>query len=145
MGRQAPVVIVVGRRSPHALAWLGYSAAAGLTLLFAPAPQSVATVLDRWQVYVWAGLLVVSGAVGMWAVLSRRDIIRSLGYEQGAMLINAAGLVTFAATVAVAVPSRAWFAVGMALVWAVANLWRAWQIHGELRSLRKDGSGGGGD
>jgi hypothetical protein len=137
--RSRPLV-VIGRRSGHEIAWLAYSIVGGVYLLFSP--SDTVKVLAPWQVYTWAAMFIVSGAVGLWSILDRRDLGRSLGLEQGAWLVNAAALLTFAAVLISLVPiQRVGFTVGMCAIWISANLFRAlWQIRQEFGSLRVKGA-----
>lgn len=124
-------VIVSGRHRPHEILLLVVSLLTGFAYTVGtPPPQSVAALLPEWAVRVWAVGLVVSGAVGLTGALTQRGW--SLQVEQAAMLIGAAALVWYAAAV-FPFGLRAMFATAIAGAWAVANVWRARQIHRDLR------------
>lgn len=128
-------LVVIARRSAHEVAWWAYSIIGGISLLFIP--SSVTAVMGQWQLFGWALMFVMSGVFGLWAMFDRRHLGRSLSFEQGAWLVNAAALLTFAAVIVSLVPfQRAWFTLGMCAIWITANLYRAlWQIRQEFNSL----------
>lgn len=128
-----PVVVVAGRQRPHELLLLAVSLAWGVAYLVgAPPPDSVAALMQRWQVVVWSALLVVSGVVGLAGCWWRRNIELGLGLELAGMLFGSGALFVFSVA-AVHATHRITFGIGMIMVWFAANLWRAAQIGRELR------------
>lgn len=131
-----PVIVVTSRRSPHKVAWLLYSILAGVSLLSARDASSALAGQQRGLLYLWAGLLVGSALLGLYSVLRRGNVERSMGYEQAAMLINAAALLWLAVAVLAVAGASGWVAVATAAIFAGAGLARAWQIRRDLRWLR---------
>lgn len=135
-------IVVVGPRRPHEILLLAYSAFAGGVYLFSP-PVSVASYVPGWETVVWSVLLLVAGSIGAVAGIWWRSLT-ALRIEAGALMLNTAGLLLFVAAVASLIPpgltwwqGASWYlrAAGWIVAWAVANLWRAWQIWRELRGL----------
>jgi hypothetical protein len=130
------VVIVMGRHRPHEQLLLGLSTVSGVTyLLGAPPPTSVAAAMPTLGVKAWAAGLLVSGIAGL--VGSWRHGERAMLLEQGGLLIGAAALVMYAFMAYTYAKWNASFAVGFAVAWAAANLWRARQSWKDLRELRR--------
>lgn len=137
-GRLRPVIVVTGRHRPHELLFLALSSLFGVAYtLAAPPPQSVAATMPGWTVRIWAIGLLVSGVSGLASTLLPLRLDRGLSVELGAMLIGAGALVvTTTAILSSAGLSRGSFGVGFCSAWALANLWRAFQIFRDLRELR---------
>jgi hypothetical protein len=129
-----PVVLISGRHRPHELLLLFVSLATGLAYTTgAPPPSSIAALLPGWALHVWAGGLLLSGAVGLLGALTRRAW--SLQAEQAAMLIGAGSLIWYAAAIA-PLGWRALFAGAICAAWAAANVARAIQIRSDMRGPR---------
>lgn len=129
-----PVLVLTGRHRPHEILLLAVSLLLGVAYTVgAPPPASVTALLPAWAVHVWAAGMGVSGALGLAAVAVRWS--RALQVEQAAMLIGAAALIWY--TVAVLpLGWRSLLAVAISVAWTSANMWRATQIHRDLKSLR---------
>lgn len=131
MAADRPVLIIARHRPPHELLLLAVSVVTGIAYTIGvPPPSSVAALLPHWAVLVWAGGLVVSGVIGLVAMVGRR--LSMLQAEQASMLFGAAALIWY--TVAL-IPfgAKALFAASISIAWAVANLARAVQIRHDLR------------
>jgi hypothetical protein len=129
-------VIVTGRSRPHELLLLGLSVLTGLAyLLGSPPPGSVVALMPHWQIYLWAFGLLLSGVMGLYGCLWRHDAGLALAVEGAAMLIGAGALLIPAISAAAIGGARALFAAGTSAAWMAANLWRAWQIRGDLKEL----------
>lgn len=125
-----PVVVLAGRHRPHEILLLVVSVLIGAAYtLGAPPPGSLAALLPGWAVLVWAVGLAASGVVGLVGVAY------SMRLEAAGMLLGAGALVWYAGAVA-PFGWRASFACAISCAWAGANLWRAWQIRGDLRRPR---------
>lgn len=131
-----PVVVVSGRHRPHEMLFLALSVLLGLAYtLAAPPPQSHAAEMPPWLVHVWAGGLLLSGVVGLAAILVPFRVERALLLELGAMLVGAGALVVTTAAVFAYAGWSGLLGGGFSAAWALANLARAGQIWRDLRGL----------
>lgn len=137
MAGTRPVVVVTGRHRPHEIALLIFSLMVGLAYtLGSPPPESVVATMPSWIVRLWAIGLLISGVVGLPAVLVPLEPTLSLRLESGAMLLGAGALlVTTAAVFNYAGVARGLFGGGFCAAWLVANLVRAAQIRRDLKSI----------
>lgn len=137
MAGPRPVLVVAGRHRPHELMLLLFSLLIGLAYtLGSPPPQSLAAVMPRWNVRLWAVGLLVSGAAGLAGSMLPLRLYRGLLVELGAMLIGAGALiVATAAIIQYTGPARGAFGGGFCAAWALANLWRGAQILRDLREV----------
>jgi hypothetical protein len=120
-------VVLAGRHRPHELLLLVVSVLTGTAYTVgAPPPGSLTALLPGWAVLVWSVGMVASGALGL------AGAWRSLRVEAAGMLIGSAALIWYSAAVA-PIGWRASFACAISTAWAAANLWRAVQIHRDLR------------
>jgi len=131
-----PVLVVAGRHRPHEIAFLLFSLMVGVAFTLGTAPpQSVAATMPEVTVRVWAIGLLVSGVVGLAAVLPPLDVRLSLQLEAGAMLIGAGALLVVTVAVFNYAGLRGLFGGGFCAAWLAANLVRAVQIHRDLRNI----------
>lgn len=137
-GQHRPIIVITAARRSHELFLLAYTLLIGVLYVShtVPLPPQITGTLAGWQQPIWAWLWVVSGVAGLTAA-GWRGLMVALRLEQAAMLTGAAPLLVM--TVAVLQPFR--FATGIAGLllgaWTLANLDRAWQLHIELRQIRR--------
>jgi|SRR5687767_3714977 len=138
-------VVVASRRQPHELLFLFMSILLGINYLLVtiPAPTSLVALAPVWVVKVWAGAFLLSGVVGCVGASMRRPVDLALELERGAMYISSAALLLFASAILTA-GFRLSFGLGIILAWMVSNIWRAIQLHKELRALERQVSPDGG-
>jgi hypothetical protein len=90
-------IVVTGRHRPHELLLLVVSIITGLAyLLGSPPPGSVAALMPDWLISLWAVGLLISGAMGLFGAVYRRDLELGLIAEGAAMLIGAGALLVAA-------------------------------------------------
>ncbi len=132
-----PSLMLVSRQSPHAVLLLVVSAILGGVYTFggAPKPSSVAAVQPGWVLTIWAVAMLISGCVGLYGMFWRRNALRALQLESGAMVLGAAAMLLYSASLFAFAGSRA---LGSGLTfgfWAGANVWRWWQIRRTAKEL----------
>lgn len=131
-----PIVVVTGRPRPHEVLLTAVSVLVGLAFaLGSPPPGSVAALIPRWEIHVWAYVLLMSGGVGIAGLVRWRDVGAALWLELASMLTGAGALLVYVVAVFHAAGSSGLLAGGITAAWAAANLWRAWQIRTELKGL----------
>lgn len=131
-----PVVLVTGRHRPHELLLLAVSVVLGAAyLLGSPPPASIASLMPRWVVDVWAAGLVVSGVAGLVGCFWRQDIVLGLGLEMGGMLIGAGAILIYCVAVIAVTGLAGAFTASLTGAWMAANLIRAGQIRRDLSIL----------
>jgi hypothetical protein len=131
-----PIVVVTGRQRPHEVLLTAVSVLVGLAFtLGSPPPGSVVALLPRWEIHVWAGMLLASGLVGVVGLWRWRDVGAGLRLEAAAMLSGSGALLMYVVAVFLASGIRALLAGGFVAAWAVANVWRADQIRRELKGI----------
>lgn len=140
MAGPPPVFVTASRVRAHEVALLASSTAIGVGMLVAaPSPQSVASVLPRWLIVVWAALFVLSGAIVVGAVFWRGNMVRALFAEAAGLLFNCWPVGTASISVFVFNGSRGFLAGCFFAGWTVANVWRCVQIVREIKVLERSG------
>lgn len=133
-----PVVVIAGRYRPHELCLLALSVYIGVLDLVAPPKGSPVTLLPAVVQYPALAALVVSGVAGLAGCFWRWNPERGLRVEQGALLLGTGALsILYAAIFSVVGWRIGLTSAPTTAAWMAANLWRAGQIHAELRRLRK--------
>lgn len=134
-------IVVTGRHRPHQVAFLAFSALAGLAFVAGLRPPGT---LDRlvpaWVLWTWYALLLTSGLVGL-AALAVADPYRVLVLERAAMAGQVAAPAIYGTALVASGQQTAVFAAGFCFAWAVASAWRAAQTHRGLRALHRGGPG----
>lgn len=126
-----PLVVIAGRRSAHELLFLVVSLVVGIAYTIgSPPPTSVAALMPGWALHIWSAGLTLSGVLGLAGLLLRRSW--ALQVEQAGMLIGAAALVWYTASV-VPFGWKALLAGCISVAWALANVVTALQIRHDLR------------
>ncbi len=129
-----------GRRQPHQMLLCAWCVLAGIIFLggVAPAPNSVAALLPTWVLWGWYLLLTAGGTVGLagswWP---RRAIYTGLQLERASMIFLAAGTAMYVIAMIATAGSRATGAAGFLAAWGGACVWRALQIHDDLKMVEK--------
>lgn len=138
MEPQRPTIILItGRQRSHLLFMMGYSALSGLLILVGgPGDSLVLREMDAVVRALWSGSLAASGLLALAGCFWRGNLQRALALERAGMLFNTMAMVAFAALAYEHSGSRAYFAGGICLAWAAANVYRAAQISKDLRNLR---------
>lgn len=135
-----PVLVLAGRQRPHELCLLVASVYLGALNLLHPSPGTPITLLPAPVRYGCLVALLLSGLVGLAGCFWAWHVERGLRIEQAGMLIGAGALLILVA----AIFSVAGWRLGListptTIAWVAANLWRAGQIHLELRRMRRGG------
>lgn len=129
------IIVVTGRHRPHEQLLLAYSVLLGIAYLtVAPRPSSVVAVFPPEAVTVWALALGTSGVAGLIGCWWRGE--RGLGVECGGLLMNAGAMVIYSTAAFTVGGWRALLPAGVALAWALANLWRASQALRDIKEVR---------
>jgi len=132
-----PVLVVSGRHRPHEMLLLAFSVLIGAAYtLGSPPPQSVVAQVYPALVHLWSAGLLVSGLLGLGALLAPLRLDVTLALEAGAMLIGAAALVIAAAAIfEYNGAAKGLFGGGFCIAWMLANVARAalaWRDRREL-------------
>lgn len=133
------VTIVTGRRRPHEQAFSVAGVALGVFYLYQPGrrPRAVEQLLvDERLVAVWAIVMLLGGVAALLGCYWPGDALDPALYgEQGGQLLQAGAALVWAAG-ALVVGGAA--AVGGLVfgTWSAACLWRALQIHRDIRQMR---------
>jgi hypothetical protein len=131
-----PIIVVTGRQRPHEVLLLVVSVLVGVAyLLGSPPAASVAALIPRWEIHVWAVVMLASGGVGLISIRRWGVPGLALSLELGAMLAGAGGLLVYVVAIFLAAGPSGLLAGGITAGWLCSNLWRAWQIHTELKDI----------
>lgn len=128
-------LVLTGWQRPHEIWLLILSVISGITSLISGLPpENALSRLPGWQVGLWSASLAASGLIGLGAFFWRRRLAMSLMVERGAMLLNAAPLIVYAAAVILAGDGMSALLGGVIVSgWAVADLVRVRQIQRDLK------------
>lgn len=130
-------VVLVSRTAAHEVLFLLASVVLGAAYTFGtPAPASVAATQPLWVIRAWAVGMILSGVFGLAGCFWRTNIARALLLERSGMYFGAATMLVYTVSL---FGYAGWRAIGSGVFfgfWAVANLWRAFQISRDLGRLR---------
>lgn len=128
-GDEQPI-LVLSRKKPHLLLVLVLSLISGLGLFLGTDTGGV----PLWLARVWAGQLLVSGSIAMWAHLTKTDRERGMRIERGALTLQAAAVIAYVMALPVVLGWRidVVLALPTGAAWAVANLWEVKLISADL-------------
>lgn len=132
-------VIVLSRQKPHMLLLLILGILTGVSIFAGTYdPNAMERDLPEWVVQIWGGCLLGSGVIAIFGHLGwRRNRMRGMLIERGALLIQA-GMVLLYGTVLVGM--FGWAATlsgGATLCWAGAHIWESQLIKRDLRMLAR--------
>jgi len=132
------ILVLRGRHSPHEELLLAVSTVSGLAYLIgSPPPMSIAALMPRPIVYIWAIGLLISGAVGLAGCWWRGAYERGIEFEKAGLLIGAGAMLIYGTAAFTFGGWRALLAGGIVLGWTAANIIRVAKLQGHLRELSK--------
>lgn len=130
--------VFTGRRRPHEVMIIVWSAAAGILHFAAdPPPNSIDLLYPAWMSATWYVLIGLGGLVGL-AGLAVRGVLPALSLERASMCAIGAGAGIYALAVLYVGGWRALVAGGLIACWSAACAWRAVQITVDLRRVTRD-------
>ena len=108
---------------------------AGILFLIgvAPIPPSLET-LQPWLVKFWYVILALGGAAGIVGALwPRRKILAGMELERAAMMLLASGTCMYMIAMIATGGTKSIGAAGFMAAWAGSCLWRARQLHQDIK------------
>lgn len=130
-------MVLMSRTRPHELLLFVVSVLTGIVYLDTlPDPRSLAALVPEVVIRVWAGGLLASGALGLFAyALLRSRVVLGLKLEGSALLIGSGALLMYVVSVFSYAGLHALFTGAIVLGWLIANLVRVIQIIRDLGKL----------
>lgn len=135
MDRRPRTVVLSGRHRPHEIGLLVVSAITSLGILIAPAP-AITIVFPGWKATAWAVVLMASSVIGLAGCFWRGSAARGLMVEGAGMVLSVAAILWYMVGAWIIQADQLAAAEATVGVWGAMNLWRAAQIHMDLRELR---------
>lgn len=132
----------IGRRQPHQILLCLWCTIAALVFFagVAPVPGSISAILPGIVLTVWNSLLLAGGVVGLVGSLwPRSGIYTGLQLERASMIFLSAGTVMYVISMIEFAGWRAVGAIGFLAAWGGACVWRALQIHSDIKTLTRSG------
>lgn len=131
-------IVVPGRRMPHQVVILFFSALVGFVFVLrqAPAPNSLERYLDIRILWVWYLMLFVGGIVGLVGSFMKRRPYQGLLAERASMILMSTAMLIYAVAILASAGAAGITAAAYILGWAMSCLWRLWDIQKDLRVLR---------
>lgn len=130
-------VVVTGRHRPHEVMFLVFSTLIGAAFAAGTKPPTtVEQLMPDWILWLWYGLLLASGAVGIISILIRCPF-RALTLERAAMWGQTAAPLIYALALLSYGRAPAAFAIGFCLAWSAASAWRLWQVSREINAVSR--------
>lgn len=132
-------VIVLSRQKPHLLLLLVLGILSGVSILLGTYdPNTMESQLPEVVVQAWGGCLLASSIIAMLGHLGfRRNRVRGMRIERGALLIQSGMILLYGLILVGMFGWAATISGGAMLSWAGANVWESQLIKRDLRMLAR--------
>lgn len=127
-------ILVLSRKKPHLILFMIIVILSGLVVYVDPPQQ---TDVPDWLAHVWSWVLMITGTVSLVAHLQKWDRERGMYVERGALWIQSAGVLGYAAVLPNWLKLDGGLIISLiaAVAWAGFNLWEVQLIGSDLKMI----------